>query len=272
MDRKKLLSVIFLLVISLMFTFTGCYGTYVDSEQNEDQDVIIMDNTHEESGESNQTDNDSNVDEYDEYDEETNDSYVQVVEAGDYSVFENALFIGDSRTEGLQLYSGIKGADFFCAKGLSMYEIVNGETVNMPGGISVSIRELLEQNDYSRVYIGLGMNDLGMKYIEEFIEQYELLIAMVQELQPESEIYVQALIPVTQEKSDNHEYVNNGQIFWYNSHIYEMTENLDVTYVNPDNGLVGSDGALIPDGSFDGVHFSKEYCIIWANNLAEMTE
>ena len=34
--------------------------------------------------------------------------------------FADALFIGDSRTDGLRLYSGIKGADFYCYKGLTV--------------------------------------------------------------------------------------------------------------------------------------------------------
>lgn len=37
-------------------------------------------------------------------------------EAVEMDYFADALFIGDSRTDGLRLYSGIKGADFYCYK------------------------------------------------------------------------------------------------------------------------------------------------------------
>ena len=42
--------------------------------------------------------------------------------------FSDALFIGDSRTDGLRLYSGIKGADFYCYKGLTIFEMDSGRS------------------------------------------------------------------------------------------------------------------------------------------------
>ena len=48
--------------------------------------------------------------------------------------FADALFIGDSRTDGLRLYSGIKGADFYCYKGLTVFEMDDRAVVELDGG------------------------------------------------------------------------------------------------------------------------------------------
>lgn len=189
----------------------------------------------------------------------------------DYSMFDNALFIGDSRTEGLQLYSGIKNADFFCAKGMTIDKINAGDTVYFSGGKQVSIYDVLGSKVYNRVYIGLGMNELGMNYIEDYVDEYNKLIAYVKERQPDAVIYVQALIPVTHAKSESHEYVNNAQIYWYNIHIADIAESNNVIYVNADAPLINENGELIDDATTDGVHMNKEYCQKWAAELARLT-
>lgn len=189
-----------------------------------------------------------------------------------YAAFDGALFIGDSRTEGLQLYAGIKNADFFCAKGITIDKINDGETVYFAGGKKLSVYDVLDSKEYTRVYIGLGMNELGMKYIDEFVKEYNELIATVKEKQPNAAIYIQSLIPVTKEKSDSHEYVNNSQIYWYNTHIVEIANDNGVLYVNADAPLVDENGALKSESTTDGVHMNKEYCIKWANEIAEITK
>lgn len=46
-----------------------------------------------------------------------------VAESGpvDEDYFDDAVFLGDSRTEGLQLYSGLKSGDFFWHKGMTVF-------------------------------------------------------------------------------------------------------------------------------------------------------
>ena len=45
---------------------------------------------------------------------------VQFVESG-REYFDDALFIGDSRTEGIRDYGTLKNAQYFCHRGLSSY-------------------------------------------------------------------------------------------------------------------------------------------------------
>lgn len=188
----------------------------------------------------------------------------------EYKVFEGALFIGDSRTEGLSLYSGIKNADFFCAKALSIDKVVKGDQVSV-GGVKMSVYDILKSKEYTKVYISLGLNELGWVYIDKYINEYKTLIEAVRENQPEAVIYVQALLPVTKEKSDKGGTVNNAQIYWYNTNLVQMAADMGVTYINADAQLVEEDGTLLADAATDGVHLKSEYCRVWAKKLAELT-
>ena len=75
--------------------------------------------------------------------------------------FADALFIGDSRTDGLRLYSGIKGADFYCYKGLTVFEMDDRAVVELDGG-KYTVEQALEKGpQYAKIYISLGINELG---------------------------------------------------------------------------------------------------------------
>ena len=59
----------------------------------------------------------------------------------------DALFIGDSRTVGLMEYAGIDGADYFCAVGMSVYNI-HEKPVSVPNVGKVTLTELLNSKKY----------------------------------------------------------------------------------------------------------------------------
>lgn len=187
-----------------------------------------------------------------------------------YTVFRDSLFIGDSRTEGFKLYSGVNNATFFCAKSMTVDRIVSGEKVKVQG-VEQSIYEVLADNRFEKIYIGLGLNELGWVHIESFLAEYEALISAVKTAQPEAVIYVQALLPVTSEKSAKDKTNNNEQIYWYNINLVKLAQTTDTVYVNASEPLVGEDGALKPDATTDGVHLNSYYCKIWARHLAQIS-
>lgn len=186
------------------------------------------------------------------------------------TVFDGALFIGDSRTEGLKMFAGIEKADFFCAKSITIDKVVDGKTVDF-NGHQMSVYDVLASKDYSKVYICLGINELGWVSIEDFLSEYTELIDEIKSLQEGAEIYVELIFPVTQEKSDSDKVVNNGQIYWYNINLMEMAEENGVKYLNPDVPLLNENGTLKSEATTDGVHINSEYCKKWAEYLAQIT-
>ena len=114
--------------------------------------------------------------------------------------FEDALFIGDSRTDGLRLYSGIQGADFYCYKGLTIFEVDERKIVELNGN-SYSVVEALEKGpQYAKIYISLGVNELGYYNDNAYHQAFSEFLDTVKALQPNAIIYLENRGPVTPKK------------------------------------------------------------------------
>ena len=112
--------------------------------------------------------------------------------------FADALFIGDSRTDGLRLYSGrIKGADF--AQGLTVFEMDDRAVVELDGGkYTVEQARRRGPNTPKSTYPWASMNwDILMMRRStrpgDFLKQ-------VKASQPGAVVYLENLVPVNAEK------------------------------------------------------------------------
>ena len=114
---------------------------------------------------------------------------------------KDALFIGDSRTVGLMEYAGIDGADYFCTVGMSVFNI-HKKPVSVPNVGKVTLTELLNSKKYGKIYIMLGINEVGYKF-SNTIEKYSELIEFVKSKQSDAVIFIQANLHVTKSRSDS---------------------------------------------------------------------
>ncbi len=190
--------------------------------------------------------------------------------AVDETYFEDALFIGNSRTEGFQIQSGIVNGTFLTHKGLTVDSALEKEVVKW-NGQKTTVVSAAERGTFGKIYIMLGVNELGWAYDYLFIEKYGALIDALKEAQPEAVIYVQSVIHVSEKKSNGDKIYNNDNINHYNDLIRKMTEEKEVVYLDLNAVLSDENGHLIDGASFDGVHLRPEYCKIWFNYLKENT-
>lgn len=186
-----------------------------------------------------------------------------------YAVFNHTLFIGDSRTEGFRLYSGVTNSTYFCLKAMTIDDIIAGKTIKMSGQ-DLSVYDLLGSDTYDKVIISVGLNELGWNHIETFLQDYGQLIDSVKEKQPGATIYVQAVLPVSREKDAADAVHNNAQIYWYNTNLVQLADSKGAVYFNPAPAVVDSDGFLLDGASTDGIHLNSEYCKKLAAYMANM--
>lgn len=184
-----------------------------------------------------------------------------------FSAYNNTLIIGDSRIEGFKLYSGVKNANYFCVKAITIEEIAEGKKLTINGN-SVSVFDLLDSGTYEKVIVSVGLNELGWVHIDKFLEYYGYLIDKIKEKQPDATVYLQAVLPVSKAKNDSDKIYNNAQIYWYNENIIKLASEKGVEFVNPAAALVDEQGYLVAQATTDGVHFNSEYCKVWAKYLA----
>ena len=186
------------------------------------------------------------------------------------SYFDDAAFIGDSRTQGLQLYTGLPNATFYATQGLMVDTFFSKKFVKAGGG-KITIPDAMRNQTFKKVYIMLGVNELGWVYEKVFIQKYGEVVDKVKELQPDAKVYVQSILPVTKAKSDGDAIYNNTKISRYNELIEQMCREKGVTYLHVADA-VGLDNGALPAGSAtDGVHLNREYCYKWLDYLKTHT-
>ena len=187
------------------------------------------------------------------------------------SYFDDAAFIGDSRTQGLQLYTGLPNATFYATQGLMVDTFFSKKFVKAGGG-KITIPDAMKNQTFKKVYIMLGVNELSWAYEKVFIQKYGEVVDKVKELQPDAKIYVQSILPVTKAKSDGDAIYNNTKISRYNELIEQMCREKGVTYLHVADA-VGLDNGALPAGSAtDGVHLNREYCYKWLDYLKTHTK
>ena len=185
------------------------------------------------------------------------------------SYFDDALFIGDSRSEGFKLYSELDNATYFVYKGLSVETVNTKAVITAPDGTQQTVMNALKQKQFGKVYIMLGINELGWTNTSAFIEKYGVLIDAVKQNNPNAVVYVQSILPVSDVKAGDPIY-NNNNINKFNSLIKSMVQAKGVYYVNSAESVT-KDGMLIHEASTDGVHLNKKYCIVWRDYLMTHT-
>lgn len=194
------------------------------------------------------------------------DSQVSVPVQPDNSKFDHALFIGDSRTQGFQMYSGLTNATFYAGKGLNVETVFTKPVVNTESG-TVTVAEALNGPQFEKVFIMLGINELGWPNVNTFIEYYGKVIDTIKASQPNATVYVQSIIHVTQQRSDSDSVYNNAKVNQFNQLIQQMAAEKGCVYLDLNEVLSDENGALFADAATDGIHLTKPYCIKWLDYL-----
>ena len=89
--------------------------------------------------------------------------------------FSDALFIGDSRTVGMQQSGLLPNATFYAKTGIGIGELLSQCIVN-EGGYLISVENALHRHSFGKVYIMIGINDMSMGDTDWFRQQYEKII------------------------------------------------------------------------------------------------
>lgn len=191
-------------------------------------------------------------------------------EAVDNDWFADAAFLGDSLTDGLLLYSDIKGPAHLSYKGLTVQSVRTDKVIRLNGQKYTPL-EALGKKTYGKVYILLGINELGWHNDRRFYDGYAQLIDLVRAAQPDARIYLQTLLPVTAEKSESHQWLKNEKVAVYNDLITQLAGEKGVYLVDAHAALADENDALPADESVDGVHLTKAGYQRWADYLRTHT-
>lgn len=191
----------------------------------------------------------------------------------DSSYFADAAFVGDSRTNGFMLFSGVGCGENLSSTGISVFKLAEKKALTIDG-TKYTLLEALALKEYKKVYISLGINELGYTNDKGFYRSYSQAIDTIRTLQPQAVIYIQGLIPVNEEvvlQNSGRDYLTNDHLRVYNDLLRQIAQEKRVVYLDLYADFVDESGALPADASKDGVHLKKAGCQQWLTYLQTHT-
>lgn len=192
---------------------------------------------------------------------ETQYPYVKV----DKSYFDDALFIGDSRVEGLALYSTLDNAEFAYMEGLTSFGLM-GEKIAANG--TKTLTELLQSKQFRKIYIMLGINEAGYD-TETYASTYIDAVSQIQALQPDAVIFMMGCMHVSSDYSDSHDIVNNDNIDDKNGAIAAYADGVKLFYLDMNTAVDDGKGGLVKGYTWDDIHLQAQYYSLWEQYLFE---
>lgn len=180
----------------------------------------------------------------------------------DKKYFKDALFIGDSRTVGLSEYADLGGADVFADSGMSVYKVFEKE-IEIKGIGKTGLENLLKSKKYGKIYVMLGINELGYEH-KQTVRKFKELVQRIQKLQPEAIIFIGANLHVTAEKSAQSDIYNNKNINRINEGIKKLADEKQIFYIDINEIFDDENGNLNAEYTTDKVHVLGKYYEQWA--------
>ena len=192
----------------------------------------------------------------------------------DDSFFDNTVFVGDSRTEGFQLFSGMKHGAFYWARGMSVFRADDEKfKVITVDGADYTLVDALKQKTFDTVYLMIGVNELGFP-AESYEEGLAKLVDNVLAAQPDAVVYLQIMPPLNDAMCRANKlagYINNDNLQKFNAAIARVAAEKKVVLLNVAEVYIGKDGQLPAELANDGCHFSYGAYSRWADYLRSHT-
>lgn len=186
----------------------------------------------------------------------------------DGKFYKNSAFIGNSFVDGMEIYELIPNADYFARVGLNVSDAMSLTTST--GDVAV-IDELDNGEKYDKIFMMFGENELGWVSKETFIEDYTDLVDKARRYQPQAQIYLLAITPVTEEVSAlGEDGATRENILEFNKLILDVAKTEDVNFADIFSAVADDKGYLPKGAAVDGIHFGEEYykkCLVYIQNI-----
>ena len=204
----------------------------------------------------------------------------------DDSYFTDTVFVGDSVTLKLDYYvreqrqgsspNLLANAIFLCAGSMGSVNVqqpISADSLHPTyRGDKVYVDDAVAALGAKRVYIMLGMNDIGEFGLADSVTSMLKLITSIHQKSPDTLIYIQSVTPRLRGKDQR--VLNNANLRLYNAALYTAVAPLEsqgVYFVDVASALRDEEGylpeAYCSDPEDQGIHFTDLACGIWIEYL-----
>ncbi len=161
------------------------------------------------------------------------------------------IFLGNSITDGAEWFELFDGNPNVKNRG------IGGDDTD---GVLERLDEVLS-SEPAKVFLLIGTNDISYgKTVDHVVENHKLIIQRIKEASPETEIYIQSVLPV---QESIHPTRPVSSIHDINSQLKEISESEGITYINLFDLFADESGMLDMKYSIDGLHLNAEGYLKW---------
>lgn len=270
----------FVLLFGALLSATACSGS------SDDNSITSSDNTSStvstvSSDESEKTSDESSTKTSTE-ESTPQESLITNGETVDASWFDDAVFVGDSVTLKLNYYcddniDALGNAQFFCAGSLgytnALWDLDREDAVHPTyKGTTYLSADCASVTGASKVFVMLGMNDIGLYGVDGALESAETLLDNITTNSPDAVIYVQSVTPIMEDAQGSK--WNNDIVRTFNEKLKDLCKEKGYGFLDVYSVMADENGNLRPEYCSDpvstggmGIHFTDEACKIWADYL-----
>lgn len=194
------------------------------------------------------------------------------------SWFDDAAFVGDSVSQGLELYQNSTGAlgkaTMLCSRSFNAINALLPVSSSSLHPTYQGVKRPLEDNikacGAKKVYIMLGIN--GLTYSTDYtLERLETMVNNIVKKNPNVKIIMESITPMTNNSTLTQSGYTNSRINQYNERIKKLCAKHKWYYVDVGAALKDSTGAMRTDFCSDnyemGIHVNFDACAAWVKYL-----
>lgn len=189
---------------------------------------------------------------------------------GPSTFFSDAVFIGDSVSRMLGIYNTrvglVAGATFISKGSYSVRHAVDNTMLLDFRGKAMKIEDAINESGCKKVFLMLGMNDIGIYGVTKTMNRWKVLLDRLQKNCPDVEIYIQSATPIYTGSEIGA--LNNERMDAYNASLKEFAENNGCTFIDVASYLKDHTGGLAAKYTSDRyVHLSNPGSQVWIDVL-----
>lgn len=192
----------------------------------------------------------------------TQPAYIEL----DDSWFDDVLFIGESRIDGMKLAARLGNAEYFSDSGVTVFNVMDIAASDQKF-YKTKLDEILTWQKYGKIIIHLGINECS-KYPENFAAQYQSVIDFIRRKQPDAYIILHSILPVTRDYAA-YLRIHPDDIAIYNQQIQSLVTDERMRYIDIGKWCTDKEGYLLEELTNDGCHPHGHGNLQWTQWLKE---
>ena len=172
--------------------------------------------------------------------------------------FDDAVFIGDSMMEYMEMYELLPTASYVWQIGMSPMSVGRKQFRVAGSNEKITTYEQAALYHPTKIYVWLGANGLDNKASEPVIEDYEKMADELIDHFPNALIYVISPPPMSRERMSKEKYVVPGRYRKFEGLLRELAARRNFYYIDMYHMIADADGYMLLQYSMgDGFHLNR---------------